>query len=186
MKITINPDNLIPNEEWQVFHKVRAIIENENGEFIISNEGGKYIFPGGKCEKGETNIEAIQREIKEETGIELNSEDFTEKLELETLYKDFYDYRSETLRPRYTSTIYYYVKCSKKIDASNMNLTSGEISEQFKIAFVNQERLLQMLAEDHSSAQNGVFFDEENQVVVDFILKDLLPTYSKQKKKIKF
>ena len=183
MKITINPDNLICDENCQVFHKVRAIIENEAGEFIISNEGGKYIFPGGKREKGETNIEAIQREIKEETGIELNMEDFVEILELETLYKNFYDYRSDTLRPRYTSTIYYYAKCYDKIDASNMNLTSGEINEGFRIAFVNTERLLQMLAEDHSLARNGIFFDEENQIVVDNILKDILSTHYKQKKK---
>lgn len=39
MKITINPDNLICDENYQVFHKVRAIIENEAGEFIITNEG---------------------------------------------------------------------------------------------------------------------------------------------------
>ena len=56
MKITINPDNLICDENFQVFHKVRAIIENESGEFIISNEGGKCIFPGGRREKGESNI----------------------------------------------------------------------------------------------------------------------------------
>lgn len=177
MKITINPENLIPNENWQVFHKVRAIIENEKREFMISNEGGKYIFPGGKREKGETNIEAIQREIEEETGIKLNPEDFTEILELEALYKNFYDYRTKTLRPRYTSTIYYYVKCSEKIDASKMKLTYGEINEGFKIAFVNQERLLQMLVEDHSSAKNGIFFDEENQIIVHYVLKDTLSTY---------
>ena len=183
MKITINPDNLICDENFQVFHKVRAIIENESGEFIISNEGGKCIFPGGRREKGESNIEAIQREIKEETGIELDLEDFVEILELETLYKNFYDYRSNTMRPRYTSTIYYYVKCSDKIDASNMNLSSGEINEGFRIAFVNKERLLQMLAEDHSLARNGIFFDEENRIVVDNILKGILRAYSKMKKK---
>jgi 8-oxo-dGTP pyrophosphatase MutT (NUDIX family) len=183
MKIIINPDNLICDDNFQVFHKVRAIIENEVGEFIISNEGGKYIFPGGKREKGETNIEAIQREIKEETGIELNMAEFTEILELETLYKNFYDYRSDTFRQRYTSTIYYYAKCSDKIDASNMNLTPGEINEGFRIAFVDKESLLQMLSDDHSLSRNGTFFDEENKIVVDIILKDILSSYSKQKKK---
>ena len=174
MKITINPNSLIQDESWQIFHKVRAIIENDNHEFIISKEGDKYIFPGGKREENESNIEAIQREIKEETGILLKQEDFREILELETFYKDFYDYRSDGLKPRYTSTVYYYVKCSSKIDYSNMNLTNGEIKEKFKIKYVSKDQLIKMLSEDHSNAKNGKFFDEENKVVIDNILINII------------
>lgn len=170
IKITINKDNLVCDDSWQAFHKVRAIIENDKGEYIISNEGGKYIFPGGKRENNETNLEAIKREIKEETGIEFDLKDFNEVLELETFYKDFYDYRTDSLRPRYTKTIYYYVKCSKKIDSNNMNLTNGEIKENFKVAFVKKERLIELLREDHSNAKNGIYFDEENRIVIDNIL----------------
>lgn len=170
MKIIVNPDNLTVDETFQVFHKVRAIIENENEEFVISNEGGKFIFPGGKRESGETDIDAIQREIKEETGIEFKKEDFKEVMTLETIYKNFYDYRSDSLRPRYTSTIYYYVKSSKEIDYKNMNLTSGEISEGFKATFVNKNQLIKMLSEDHSDATNGTFFDEENRIVINKLL----------------
>lgn len=43
VKITINPDNLVCNESFQVFHKVRAIIENEAGEFIISNSSESIV-----------------------------------------------------------------------------------------------------------------------------------------------
>ena len=99
MKIKINPDNLIFDETFQVFHKVRAIIENELGEFIISNEGGKYIFPGGKRKKKESAVEAIQREIKEETGIELNMEDFVKVLELETLYSILHNLSTDRIPP---------------------------------------------------------------------------------------
>lgn len=171
MKITINPDNLALDDCLQVFHKVRAIIENEKGEFVISQEGGKYIFPGGKKEENETDIDAIKREIKEETGIIFDDKNLKKILELETFYKDFYDYRTDSLRPRYTSTIYYYVKCSKKINSSNMNLTSGEIKEGFKVAFINKDRLLEMLKEDHSKSKNGVFFDEENRIILNHFFK---------------
>lgn len=54
MKIVINPDNIIVDETFQVFHKVRAVVENDKGEIAISSEGGKYIFPGGKRKEGET------------------------------------------------------------------------------------------------------------------------------------
>ncbi len=44
MKIVINKDHLDKNEVLQKFYKVRAIIENNEGEILISFEGGKYIF----------------------------------------------------------------------------------------------------------------------------------------------
>jgi len=169
MKIVVNPDNLVVDETWQIFNKVRAIIENDNNEFIISKEGGKYIFPGGKCEMNESKIDAIQREIKEETGIYMDKTDFRKILELETFYKDFYDYRTDSIKPRYTKTIYYYAKFKNKIDFTNMKLTEGEIKENFKIFYVKKEELLKILKENHSDAKNGKFFDEENKIVLDII-----------------
>jgi len=171
MKVLINPKNLIPNDSWQKFRKVRAVIENEQGCFAISVEGDKCIFPGGKCDKDENELLAIQREIKEETGIEFQISDFKKILELETMYDDAYDYRTNSIKPRHTITTYYYVKTNKRINEENMNLTEDEIKENFKISFVNRETLFRLLLEDHSNAVNGKIFDEENQIIVNNIFK---------------
>lgn len=171
MKIVINPDKLVPTESMQTFRKARVILENDKGQIAITNEGGKCIFPGGKCEKDETGVQTIQRELEEEAGILLKESDFTEILELETLYKDFYDFRSDSFKPRLTNTIYYYARCSNKITTDNMNLTIAEINENFTIAFVDKEQLLRLLLEDHSSVVNGKFFDEENRIIVQHILQ---------------
>lgn len=171
MKVLINSKNLQPDETWQKFRKVRAIIENESGCFAISFEGGKCIFPGGKCDIGEDDLSAIQREIKEETGINIEISNFHKVLELETMYDDAFDYRTNQIRPRHTITTYYYVKTSKQIDKDNMDLTEGEVKENFKISFVDRETLLKMLLEDHSNAMNGKIFDEENRTIVNNILK---------------
>ena len=74
MNIVINPKNLTVSDEWQIFYKVRAVIKNKNGEYAISTESGKCIFPGGKCENGESPILAIKRELFEELGIEFLDE----------------------------------------------------------------------------------------------------------------
>ena len=171
MKILINPKNLIPNDSWQTFRKVRAVIENKDGCIAISSEAGKYIFPGGKCNKNEDDLTAIQREIKEETGILFSTDDFHEVLELETMYDNAIDYKTNKIKPRHTITIYYYVKTEQKINVDNMNLTEGEIKENFKKSFVDRETLFKMLLEEHKEAMNWHLFYEENQIVVNNILK---------------
>lgn len=54
---------------------ITAIIEN-NGQFLFikrskfeSNMAGKWVFPGGKIEKGEDAIQGLFRELSEETGL---------------------------------------------------------------------------------------------------------------------
>lgn len=171
MKIVLNEKSLTPNENWMEFRKVRAIIENQDGEFAISREGGKIIFPGGKMDNGEDELTAIKRELKEETGLDFEDEQLEEVLVLETFYDEFYDYRSQSIKPRHTITTYYYTKTDKQINEENQSLTEEEISENFNIFFVNKEKLVQLLSEDHSEMENGRFFDEENQIIMQKVLK---------------
>ena len=56
---------------------VAAIIYNEENRFLMAlkkagkNLAGYWEFPGGKVEKGEDELVAIEREIKEELNLEL-------------------------------------------------------------------------------------------------------------------
>ena len=69
-----------------------AVIINECGDTLLSlrladtHQGGKWEFPGGKLEQGESTKEALSRELKEELGIEvLELEPF---IELEYRYPE--------------------------------------------------------------------------------------------------
>ncbi|MBM4446550.1 MAG: NUDIX domain-containing protein [Chloroflexi bacterium] len=63
----------------QIMVAVGAVIEDDEGRILLvkhkPERGGfwqrKWICPGGKLELGETIAEGIKREIKEETGLEI-------------------------------------------------------------------------------------------------------------------
>jgi ADP-ribose pyrophosphatase YjhB (NUDIX family) len=55
---------------------VLAVIYNENGKLLLIQEAkescrGKWFFPGGRLNIGESIIDGIHREIKEEAGIKV-------------------------------------------------------------------------------------------------------------------
>lgn len=60
-------------------HVVAAAIFNEQQQVLIArrpghlHQGGKWEFPGGKVEPGESNAEALKRELSEELGIRVRS-----------------------------------------------------------------------------------------------------------------
>lgn len=169
-KIILNEKNLVPDSSWLNFRKVRAIVLNDKNEFLVTKEGGVYIFPGGKCEKDEPEDVAVKRELKEETGIELENETLEKVLEIEAYYDDFWDHRSMSFKPRYMLTTYFLIKTNKKIDISNLNLTVEERKQGFDIFSCRENILYKILTEDHSNILNGKFFDEENKIVLDEII----------------
>lgn len=79
--------------------KIVSLILEKDGKFLIekrkstrSTDPGKILFPGGHVNDGESLDDAINRETKEELGIEIidyklvHSADFETKGESQTLY----------------------------------------------------------------------------------------------------
>lgn len=68
-------------EKSQRFNKLRVIVSlviEKNGKFLFTRQAphaprdpGKWFFPGGNIELGESLEEAIKREAKEEIGVEV-------------------------------------------------------------------------------------------------------------------
>ena len=65
-----------------VMQKVTAAVIEKDGRILIARRkagdamGGKWEFPGGKLEPGETPEECLKRELKEELGIEAEIQEF--------------------------------------------------------------------------------------------------------------
>lgn len=78
--------------------EVAAAIITHNNEFLCMQRGEskfsfmsyKYEFPGGKLEIGESPVEALKREIKEELNIDLTVDERAFYMTVEHQYPDFY------------------------------------------------------------------------------------------------
>lgn len=73
---------------------VRGIMKNENGEILIVKRHPKsrtdpemWELPGGKVEKGEFFVDALVREIKEETNLDVKVGDFAEAVQNDYMQK---------------------------------------------------------------------------------------------------
>jgi len=50
---------------------VGAVVTDDSGRVLLVREDGEWLAPGGEVEAGETHEEALVREVREETGVEI-------------------------------------------------------------------------------------------------------------------
>lgn len=99
-------------------------IENNNGEFLIQKtskeKGDNYSSTGGHIDSGETSLESIKRETKEELGLDIDNDDIVELVFL-----------------LYDKPIRFMFYLKKNIDVSDLRIQEEEV-ESVKFMSINE------------------------------------------------
>lgn len=130
-KIVDNKYNIEENEVTEIVKRVKAIMINSNNEILLGYANNIYQFPGGHVENEELSS-ALEREIREETGICLNisSEPI---ICAYRYYKDF----PEVGKNRKNEIYYYLVKSDELPNLDNTNYTTEEKDGNFVLKYIN-------------------------------------------------
>lgn len=136
-KIITNRDNLKESDITEVVKRVKLLIINSNNEILLCYSHNNYHFPGGHVEDGEDFIETVNREIKEETGVELNVTDIKPFACCEGYWKDW----PEVGKNRKTEVYYYEIFYDLVPDLDNTCRTEHEKDGGFCLKYIPLDNL---------------------------------------------
>ena len=134
-RIIINDYNLKEEDMTELVQRVKILIINSKNEVLLAYSHNNYQFPGGHVENGEQLIDTINREIREETGIELNLTNNSIKPFAINIgyYKDW----PQQGENRKIEIYYYEIKTDELPNLKNTNYTDNEKDGQFKLQYIN-------------------------------------------------
>lgn len=122
---------------------VVVFIENDKGEFLlqkrVEKKDGKWATTGGHPKSGESSLEGIVIEIKEELGIDVKQNELT-------LYK--------TIRTNDDFIDMYYMK--KNIDLKDVILQEDEVDD---VMWATREELQELIENNKFSSSHKEFYD---------------------------
>lgn len=120
---------------FKVTH-ARALILVNGAYAMQRSSRGDYKLPGGRLEKGETSIEALKREVLEETGLFVIEETIEEIGEIIEIRKDMFD---PTVK--YICHSLYY-KCEVEDTVGETKLSENERQKGLELCFANLEEII--------------------------------------------
>lgn len=142
--IVINKDDKIPDGCYIMV--VLIIMQNSRGDFLIQKrselKGDKWAFTGGHPKSGESSLDGIISEVREELGIDISSE----KIKL----------MKSNIFEKVIGDIYYV---NMEFDLEKVVLQEEEVSD---VMIASYEEILNMIKSDE-------FFNSHGKVFMDII-----------------
>lgn len=131
-QIVTNKHNLTESDMTEVVKRVKVLLVNSNNEVLLGYSHNNYQFPGGHVEEGETLVQTVNREIREETGIVLNNNDLEPFACAIGYYKDW----PAEGKNRKIEIYYYEVKTDELPNLDNAEYTEHEKEGGFELRYI--------------------------------------------------
>lgn len=142
--ITYNDNNLNDNEMTEIVKRVKLLLVNSKSEIMLGYSHHDYQFPGGHVDEGETLLDTVHRELKEETGIELDVKDLKPFAAVYGYYKDW----PVAGKNRKIEIYYYEIKTDEKANLENTSYTSSEQEGGFELRSIPLNEVEQELLDN--------------------------------------
>lgn len=160
-QIDFNETNLTDKEIDKVVRKVRAlVINNKTKEILLVHYAGLYMLPGGSIDNGETEIEALRREVLEESGIEIEDQQAVSYLLINSYDRNYFDRKSGNVN-RLTQTIFFEVSTDQDINETRKRLTESEKEKNHTIKYTNLSVVRYLVETNPTGNPNRKQFDRE-------------------------
>jgi len=143
-EIITNDYNLKEEDMTEVVKRVKLFIINSNNEILLGYSHNEYQCPGGHVEDNEDLVSTINREIKEETGIELNIKEAEPFACTLGYYKDW----PEVGKNRKIEIYYYEIKTDKKPNLDNTEYTKSELDGNFELRYIPLDKVENVFIEN--------------------------------------
>ena len=153
-QLITNKYNLTDSDMTEVVKRVKVLLVNSNNDVLLGYSYNNYQFPGGHVEENETLVQAVNREILEETGIELNITNIEPFACAIGYYKDW----PAEGKNRKIEIYYYEVKTDEKPNLENTEYTENEKDGNFELRYIpllDVENVLKTNAEEYGD-ENGI------------------------------
>lgn len=153
-QLITNKYNLTDSDMTEVVKRVKVLLVNSNNDVLLGYSYNNYQFPGGHVEENETLVQAVNREVLEETGIELNITNIEPFACAIGYYKDW----PAEGKNRKIEIYYYEVKTDEKPNLENTEYTENEKNGNFELRYIpllDVENVLKTNAEEYGD-KNGI------------------------------
>ena len=162
--IIINDENI--NEKFTKKKlKSRAVLVNSSNEILVANYGGVLLLPGGSIDGKETPDETIHRELREELGVDMKSEQLKPFVKVRYFQPNYPERNGNTINR--LAVTYYYLGHINNI-SNERDLTENEKKDGFTVEFYSINQIQGMLNSKKGYNPRRLYFDRELQAVIDY------------------
>lgn len=171
-EIILNKARLKEDELTDVIEKARIVLRNDNNELVFARFGRVYMLPGGKIEMGETPVDAVKRELMEETTINILLDD-TEPFAITYNYLRDYELNDGTLVNRLVKT-YYFTGYTSDETIEYFNLTQNEKEDNLRGFFIDIDEGIELLQDYNKENPKATYLALETlKVLEEYKNKDI-------------